>query len=327
MARLRKTETAINWGPLDLDEHAAFWARDDGREGVADGRFVFSLDNETFVARRREIVFARRSDSGHHSSHSIYAIDGDGVALISSYHARKQSEMWDALNCEKIFRPFCPPEIGARYGAAFYPDGTGKWFYRARDKSGNLAFLSQSSFRYNDGDRADFLNWSARDFLADCQEFWQTPDSEMRRAFEFDKLPIAQRDAQALSCHNATPDELRALMGCVGQLLWDDNGYGWMEINFERWPHELKLEPPLSERELRGQKRDSWMRAILIAVQARYLKRGVRPTFVPDWIDTRRLARIKIAAPTAHEQLEAHLQLRDFARIHLPEVERKRLLD
>ena len=318
-----------DFGTLNLDEHAAFWARDEERAGLADGRFVFTIDGGTFVARRREVAFARRSDGGHNPSHSVYAIDGDGVTLVSTRHAKKEAEIWDALNYNEIFRSFCPPEIGAHYGAAFNPDGIGKWFYRTRDKSGNLAFLSRSSFRYNDGDwdQSDFLNWSQRDFLSDCQDFWQNPDSEMRRAFEFDKLSIAQRDVQALSCHNATPDELRALMRCAGQLFWDDNGYGWMGIEFGHWPYEVQFQAPRSESEAREQKRDLWMRAILRAVEPRYLGRGDAPAFVEDWIKSRNLAFLQIAEPTAHEQIEAHLKLRDWAVIHLPEIERKRLLD
>ena len=318
-----------DFGKFDLDEHAAFWARDDACTGVADRGFNFSLDEQNFAARYRQVVFARRCDAGSHATHSVYVLDGDakGVTLVSSQHATSESEIARIFAYGGVFRPFCPPEIGAHYGAAFNPNGIGKWFYRTRDKSGNLAFLSQSSFRYSDGDwdRADFLNWSQGDFLSDCQDFWQNPDSEMRRAFEFDKLPIAQRDAQALSCHNATPDELRALMRCVGQLLWADNDYGWTGIEFGQWPYEVQFQSPLSESEAREQKRELRIRAILRAIEPRYLGRGDAPVFVEDWIKSRNLGFLQVFAPTAHEQLEAQLQLRDWARQHLSQVEQSAL--
>ena len=72
-----------DFGTLDLDEHAAFWARDDERAGVADERFEFAIGDEKFVARCRRARFVRDEKTDRDRESYFYEIGESGALLVA----------------------------------------------------------------------------------------------------------------------------------------------------------------------------------------------------------------------------------------------------
>ncbi len=324
-----------DYGPLNLDEHATFWARDDERMGDADKRSQFKVDDEDVVALARQATFLRDDVAGgfNDRTHYFFQITGSQAVVVAFYNIDSIHQSNMALSVRSVFRPFCSGET-ARYGAAIYRDGTGQWFYRTQDKKGNLGFLSQSPFRFGDEQNsAEFLRWPQGEFLALCAQQWNSPDSEMRRAYEFIQLSLDERDKQTLFCENGDASELHHLTHLLAVLLcsevakdidqFDDEYENEIWLNLQSATLWEYTEDGVAARLNRIYQ--AWRSAILRVVQPRYIGQET-PLYIQDWLDKGRgKLHADVSRPTHHEQLEAQLQLRDWARQNLSEAEQKEL--
>ncbi len=325
-------------GTFDLDEHAAFWARDDERKGVADERFEFNVGDENFVARGRSALSVRDGAHGRDSKSYFYEIGESRALLIAD------SALFPILRGTTIenyltgryycFRPFHPREA-ARYGAKIYPDGTGEWFYRTQDKKGNLGFLSQSPFRFGDEQTAlEFLKLPQAEFLDLCAQQWDSPASELRASYEFDRLSLAERDAQVLSCENGDGDELRRLVDLLAHLIWTERVEAQLQFEGE-FENVIGLDLQTGDllycredqiRARLNRLQRAWRKAILRVVAPVYIGQAVLPMHIEHWLKQGRVSlRVLVQSPTHHELLEAQLQLRDWARENLSPAEQNEL--
>lgn len=318
-----------DFGRLDLDEHAAFWARDDEREGRASGRVEFKIGKQPFAFRCREARYVRAAPpNSRDGTHWFYEVEGSNALFVSPSSASKPREAVEIFERRFAFRPFRVSQA-PRYGAAVYPDGSAHWFYRSRDKAGNLAFLSQSPFDCAvEITPIQLLQWPQHEFVAHFERQWQSPDSEMRRAFEFDQLSIAERDNYVLG----DSQQLRALTRLVGQLMWDDLSREerlWLDFLLPTYFNEFEAQTNKRLKDL-NQRYKSWRSAVLGALKPNFIGREDNPKFIQEWLWSGRvksLLAVEISAPSHHEQLEAHLQLREWAKLHCSQAQQRELFD
>ena len=322
-----------DFGPLDLDEHAAFWARDDEKLGRASASGQFEVEGRAWMARYRTAASSRNPlHPDNEIAHGFFALE-NGVLLFTRYDLYRSSVLgvspFHNLNLESVLRSFrVPDKKNSAHGACLCCDGTGQWFYRTRRKNGDLGFLSQSSFRCaSERTAAEFFAWPQSEFAAHFERLWQSPASEMRRAWEFDQLPLAQRDQTVTRCEAGDVEELRGLERAFGRWMWsvEPELVGMdLRIDFQR-PLLWDWDGPEGER--LNQRYWGWREAILRAFQPRYIGRDDAPLFAAQWLQNRALLRVEVQRPTHHEQLEAHLQLRTWAKLHLSQFEQDQLFD
>ena len=303
---------------------------------VVDERFEFAVDDNKFVALCRRARFVRAEETEYGRENYFYEIGESRAVFVSSYALFPLPPSTTIENYSRghgLFRPFHPHQA-TRYGAKIFRDGTGSWFYRTQDKKGDLGFLSQSPFRLMaEPNLTEFLKLPQAEFLDLCAQQWNSPASELRASYEFDQLSLAERDAQVLACGNGDANEMRLLMNLLAHAIWSEAAR--LELQFSddyentvwfNWQSDesYRVGEDEGSRYL-NRLYQSWRAAIFRVLEPRYIGQESL-THIQSWLgQARHPLSCVVESPTHHEQLEAQLQLREWAKQHLAEDERNEL--
>ena len=315
-----------SYGTFDLDEHAAFWARDDEHAGRARERVEFSIEGQAFVAHVRR--FTCNLARNRSKKYALCLIEGSNANLLFELLSKNGGNIGEMVEGQGASRTFCSP--APLYGARLRWDGAGAWFSRAPQEEGDAVFRWESDFSHSIfASPAEMLALPQDEFTARCLEQWRDSRSEMRRSWEFVGLTPAQRDDYVCQCQNANREELLALTRALGHWLWNvvpalENEK--LTLNFY-WanPHAETLE--LADFYRLRDHYQRWRTSILWALQTVYIGQQNKPKYIENWMTKRAPLRLKIKPPTQHEKIEAHAHLRDWARSHFSETEQNALFD
>ena len=318
---------------FDLDEHAAFWARDDEPKTASSVRLAFRWEEQELGAWVRRFATPPKSRK---KPYSLVVIEGYDARLIACELARNGDNIAEVFaNCG-AFRPFCPPILATSaarkpvLGARLNFDGSGAWFSRKIRANGDFSLEWEGDFQHSIfASAAQTLASSNDEFLARCLVQWQMPDSEMRRSWNFLVLAPEQRDDYVCQSQNASREELLTLTRALGHWLWNavpEIGARALTLNLY-WanPHIEAFD--IAEFYRLRDYYQLWRVAILRAAAPRYLGHHGNPTHIENWLAKRAPLKLKIKPPTQHEKIEAHVVLRERISAHLSDAERRQLFD
>lgn len=319
-----------DYGPLDLDEHAAFWARDNARMGESDGRVEFEIEGRKFVARTRRADYIAGAKNSRPSFNTMCALEESNAVFVAPVLLKKRRRKAPAIEISHAFRPFCPAPEASPFCARLFWNGTGIWFSRKRGETGDLSFVSEGVFRCSTRlSCAEFFALPQTDFLDDCREQWQTEHSEMRRAHDFLMLSSGARDQYACQCEVGDIEELRALTIWIGQRFWSvvpELAQTTLTLNLY-WanPHVQALD--IADFYRLKNFYQKWRAAVLHVCKPKYIGHFGNPNWIEQHLSRQAPLRLNIERPTHHEQIEAHATLRDWAKLHLNEAQQRELFD
>ena len=189
------------------------------------------------------------------------------------------------------------------------------------------------SFRWRLPDGiADFKLWPRNEFLRFCQQLYADEKSELNFALDWGKKSDQDKDALAFGCENGDWQQLQQLFSCAQKLITHYYGiFPWPEQSASYWDFDrdwsnMSGSPEPCADAIAWANR--WRAAICGVTNPSFWRN--EPICVYRWRhhepQRRKLLSVRCTMPTAHEVLEAQLELREFLRPHLPDYEIEALM-
>ena len=233
---------------------------------------------------------------------------------------QKRERTREILELNNLNRYWRAPD--ASYGVTFRWNGIASiyWGWTNHKKE-------SVSFRWNAiAERDVRLLASRQNFLQNCQQFHADENSSLNDALRWAELTEAQRDAIAFHCENGNWERLRQLFWLAQKVVTSRLGtFPLPGADLSRWKFDSPWPSVDAPSALEWSMR--WRKALCNIVRPAFWNE--EPLCVKEWRKTsKNIPRcvVTCAVPTAHELLEAQLELRDFLRPHLPESEIEALL-
>ena len=177
------------------------------------------------------------------------------------------------------------------------------------------------------------LDWPQNEFLHFCEQIYAQDDSQLRDALRWHELTHEQKHAIAYSCENGDWEKDMQRIFRSAQILVkhhcatsDSLEFDFTFWHFTRWPKLQDLTTNDEAAAIRWIYR--WRAAICDIMRPSFWRD--EPGYMASYRRSNREREkpflISRGQPTAHEALEAQLELREFLRPHLPADEIEQLL-
>ena len=237
---------------------------------------------------------------------------------------KRLSWLKQSVKLERFARLWHPD--GAPWGLSLNSDGIAEVYWPDRDDNApeSLTFRwrgpIQSAAPDDELAQIDLQSWPQNEFTAFCQSLYDDADSDLRGALKWHDTAPTARDAVAFGCQLGDWEQLRHLLRCALIVVTHECG---ISPSYARGQSYRQIDF-LTRAEDRANVWFNRLRAAICEV--------VRPSFWPDepiYVYAWRSARahddgrnlVECGVPTAHELVEAQVELRAWLRPHLAEAQ------